>query len=88
MKTMVRQAVPLQPMEVNSGAVIHLQSVEDPMLEQMDEPEEGRNPVGSMHRSRHLAEPVTYGERIPHWGRLLEGPVDPWREELTLDRTC
>ncbi|KAK4832278.1 hypothetical protein QYF61_021677 [Mycteria americana] len=33
-KTMVRQAVPLQPMEVHSGADIHLQPVEDPMLEQ------------------------------------------------------
>ncbi|GAB0208689.1 acid sphingomyelinase-like phosphodiesterase 3b [Grus japonensis] len=29
-KTMVRQAVPLQPMEVNGGADIHLQPVEDP----------------------------------------------------------
>ena len=31
-KTMVRQAVPLQPMEVYGGADIHLQPVEDPML--------------------------------------------------------
>ena len=35
-KTMVRQAVPLQPMEVHSGADIHLQPVEDPMPEQVD----------------------------------------------------
>ena len=35
-KTMVRQVVPLQPMEVHGGADIHLQSVEDPMLEQVD----------------------------------------------------
>ena len=35
-KTMVRQAVPLQPMEVNGGADIHLQPVEDPTLEQVD----------------------------------------------------
>ena len=32
-KTMVRQAVPLQPMEVNGGADIHLQPVEDPTPE-------------------------------------------------------
>ena len=32
-KTMVRQAVPLQPMEVNGGADIHLQPEEDPMPE-------------------------------------------------------
>ncbi|GAB0206755.1 acid sphingomyelinase-like phosphodiesterase 3b [Grus japonensis] len=47
-KTMVKQAVPLQPMEddggadihlqpmeVNGGADIHLQPMEDPMLEQV-----------------------------------------------------
>jgi len=34
-KTMVRQAVALQSMEVHGGADIHLQSMEDPMLEQM-----------------------------------------------------
>ena len=35
-KTMVRQAVPLQPMEVHSGADIHLQPMEDPTPEQVD----------------------------------------------------
>jgi len=35
LKTMVRQAVPLQLMEVHSGADIHLQPVQDPILEQM-----------------------------------------------------
>ena len=35
-KTMVRQAVPLQPMEVHGGADIHLQPVEDPTPEQVD----------------------------------------------------
>ena len=34
--TMVRQAVPLQPMEVHGGADIHLQPVEDPTPEQVD----------------------------------------------------
>ncbi|GAB0180785.1 acid sphingomyelinase-like phosphodiesterase 3b [Grus japonensis] len=34
-KTMVRQAVPLQPMEDDGGADIHLQPIEDPMLEQV-----------------------------------------------------
>ena len=37
-KTMVRQAVPLQPREVHGGADIHLQPGEDPMLEQVDVP--------------------------------------------------
>ena len=35
-KTMVKQAVPLQPMEVHGGADIYLQSMEDPTLEQVD----------------------------------------------------
>ena len=32
-KTMVRQAVPLQPVEVHGGADLHLQPVEDPTAE-------------------------------------------------------
>ena len=35
-KTMVRQAVPLQPMEVHGGADTHLQPMEDPTPEQVD----------------------------------------------------
>ena len=34
-KTMVRQAVPLQPMEVNGGADARLQPVEDPMPDKL-----------------------------------------------------
>ena len=57
-KTVVRQAVPLQPMEVHGGADIHLQPVEDPMPEQVDEPKGGCEPVGSLRWSRLLAGPV------------------------------
>jgi len=35
-KTVVRQAVSLQPMEVHHGADIHLLPMEDPTLEQGD----------------------------------------------------
>ena len=35
-KTMVRQAVPLQPREVHGGADIHLQPRADPTMEQVD----------------------------------------------------
>ena len=45
-KTMVRQAVPLQPMDVHGGADIHLQPVEDPTLEQVDVPEGDCDPMG------------------------------------------
>ncbi|GAB0181411.1 hypothetical protein GRJ2_000606400 [Grus japonensis] len=70
-KTMVRQAVPLQPMKVHGRADIHLQPMEDPVLEQVKTPEGGCDSVGS-----------------PHWSRLLAGPVDPWREEPTLEQVC
>ncbi|GAB0180045.1 AN1-type zinc finger protein 5-like [Grus japonensis] len=43
-KTMVRQAVALQPVEVHGGADIHLQPTEDPTLEQVDAPEGGCDP--------------------------------------------
>jgi len=35
-KAMVRQVVPLQSIEVYSGADIHLHPVEEPILEQVD----------------------------------------------------
>ncbi|GAB0179552.1 AN1-type zinc finger protein 5-like [Grus japonensis] len=55
---MVKQAVPLQPMEVGGGADIHLQPVEDPTPEQVDAPEGSCDPMGSLHWSRLLAGPV------------------------------
>ena len=58
MKTMVRQAVPLQSMEVHGGADIHLHTVEDSTLEQVDASEGICDPVGSPHWSRLLAGPV------------------------------
>ncbi|XP_072707914.1 uncharacterized protein [Ciconia boyciana] len=70
-KTMVRQAVPLQPMEVHGGADIHLQPVEDPTPERVDAPKGVCDPMES-----------------PRWSRLLAGPVDPWREEPTLEQVC
>ncbi|KAK4815465.1 hypothetical protein QYF61_002924 [Mycteria americana] len=57
-KTMVRQAVPRQPMEVHGGADMHLRPVEDLMLTQVDTPEGCCDPVGSPHWSRLLAGPV------------------------------
>ncbi|GAB0186829.1 AN1-type zinc finger protein 5-like [Grus japonensis] len=71
-KTMVRQAVPLQPMDNDGGADIHLQPMEDPMLEQVDAPEGGCDPVGG----------------TPCWSKLLAGPVDPWGEEPTPGQVC
>ncbi|GAB0178442.1 AN1-type zinc finger protein 5-like [Grus japonensis] len=58
---MVRQAVPLQPIDDDGGADIHLQPVEDPTLEQVDAPEGGCDPVGSLCWSKLLAGPVKTG---------------------------
>ncbi|GAB0178683.1 AN1-type zinc finger protein 5-like [Grus japonensis] len=57
-ETMVRQAVPLQPMEVHSGPDIHLRPVEDPMPEHVDAPEGAMTLLGSPCWSKLLAGPV------------------------------
>ncbi|KAK4816909.1 hypothetical protein QYF61_024919 [Mycteria americana] len=54
-KTMVRQAVPMQPMEVHGGADIHLQPIEDPTLEQVDVPREGSEEGSDSSFGGHLA---------------------------------
>ncbi|GAB0209410.1 hypothetical protein GRJ2_003406700 [Grus japonensis] len=57
-KTMVRQAVSLQLMEVNGGSDIHVQPVDDPMPEQVDALKGGCDPVGSLCWIRILTGPV------------------------------
>ena len=69
-KTVVRQVVPLQPMEVHGGAAIHLQPMEDPMLEQVDAPRGGCDPMG---RGAHAE------------ASLLAGLLTPW-EDLMLQK--
>ncbi|GAB0187363.1 AN1-type zinc finger protein 5-like [Grus japonensis] len=54
-KTMVRQIVPLQPMEDDGGADIQLQPMEDPTSEQVDTPEGVWDPMGSLCWSKLLA---------------------------------
>ncbi|GAB0180280.1 AN1-type zinc finger protein 5-like [Grus japonensis] len=62
---MVRQAVPLQPMEDDGGADIHLQPVEDPTPEQVEAPKGGCDPMGSPQWSRLLAGPVALRREKP-----------------------
>jgi len=45
-KSIVRQAVPLKPMEVHGGADLHLQPMEDPTPEQVDA-QRRLDPMGS-----------------------------------------
>ncbi|GAB0208970.1 hypothetical protein GRJ2_003362700 [Grus japonensis] len=75
-KTTVRQAVPLQPMEDDGGADIHLQPMEDPTPEQVEAPEGGCDPMGSPRWSKLLAGPVApwREEPTPEQGSVL-GPA-------------
>jgi len=69
---MVRQAVPLQSMEVHGGGDLHLQSMEGTsQRSRWMCPEEGCDPMEN-----------------PCWSRLLPGPADPWREEPMLEQVC
>ncbi|GAB0180306.1 AN1-type zinc finger protein 5-like [Grus japonensis] len=56
---MVKQAVPLQPMEDDGEQRFHLQPVEDPTLEQVEAPEGGCDPVGSPRWSSLFLEVCT-----------------------------
>jgi len=58
MKTMVRQAVPLQLMEAHGGADSHLQPVEGTPHQSKWMPEDGCNPGGSPCWRRLLPGPV------------------------------
>ncbi|PKU47097.1 hypothetical protein llap_2592 [Limosa lapponica baueri] len=74
---MVRQAVPLLPMEVHGGAEIHLQPVEDPTPEQVHVSEGGCDPMGSPHWSRLLAGPGGPWREEPCWTRFAGRTYDP-----------
>ncbi|PKU46660.1 protein pxr1-like [Limosa lapponica baueri] len=63
-KTTVRQAAPLQPMEVNGGADTHLQPMED-CVRAGGCPKGGCDPVGRPCWSRLLAEPVDLWREEP-----------------------
>jgi len=64
-KTTVSQNVPLQPMEVHCRADLHLQPMEDSKPEQVDVPQGGYDPVGSLCWSRLLAGPVALWTEKP-----------------------
>ncbi|GAB0186401.1 hypothetical protein GRJ2_001105400 [Grus japonensis] len=87
-KTMVRQAVPLQPMEVNDGADIHLQPVEDPTPEPVDAPEGGCGPMGSPCWSRLLAGPVDLWREEPTLEQGKRARSHPPEEEGAAETTC
>lgn len=65
MMTMVRQAVPLNSMEVHSGAGLYPHPLKDHTPEQKDVLEGGCDPVESSHWSRLLIGPVTPWKEKP-----------------------
>ena len=50
--------IPLQPVEDGGELRFHLQPMEDPMLEQVETPQGGCDPMGSPRWSKLLAGPV------------------------------
>ncbi|GAB0206975.1 hypothetical protein GRJ2_003163100 [Grus japonensis] len=76
-KTMVKQAVPLQPMEVNGGADIHLQPVQDPTPEQIDVPKEAVAPWEARAGAGSWQDLWTHGERSPCRSRFAGRTCDP-----------
>ncbi|KAJ7396141.1 protein pxr1-like [Pitangus sulphuratus] len=77
---MVKKAVPLQPMEVHSGAEIYLQPLKNPIPEQEDATKGGSDPVGNLHWIRLLAGPVTVG--YPCWSSLFLKDCTPWEAPM------
>jgi len=75
-KTVMRQAVPLQPMEVQIGADLHLQPVEDPMLEKVDVPNLAVTPWGAHTGAGSWWDLWTRGERSPGWSRFADRACD------------
>ncbi|GAB0186110.1 AN1-type zinc finger protein 5-like [Grus japonensis] len=75
-KTMVKQDVPLQPMQDDGGADIHLQPVEDPTPEQVEAPEGGCDPMGSPCWNKLLAGPVDLWREEPTPEQLRKGVIE------------
>jgi len=79
MKTMVRQAFPLQSMEVHSGADIHLQPMEGTPCWSSWMSEGRCDPVGSLTLEQAPARTCGLMERGAHAGAgLLAELVTPW----------
>ncbi|GAB0185264.1 epimerase family protein SDR39U1 [Grus japonensis] len=91
-KTMVRQAVPLQPLEDDGGAEIPLQPVEKTMVRQAVPLQPLEDDGGAEIPLQPVEDPTPAGGcdpvGSPRWSRLLAGPVAPWREEPTPEQVC
>ncbi|KAM9590862.1 uncharacterized protein ACIBXB_005912 [Morphnus guianensis] len=91
-KTMVRQAVPLQLMEVHGGADIHLQPMEDPHAGAGGFPKEAVTPWEARAGAGSWQDLWTRGERSPCCSRFSGRTCDPtgdpcWSSVLLKDCT-
>ncbi|GAB0206221.1 hypothetical protein GRJ2_003087700 [Grus japonensis] len=77
------QVVPLQSMEVNGGADIHLKPVEDPTPEQVDMP---RRKLQPMKKSPSMQEQVFWQDLWPmgdpRWSNLFLMDCTPWKGSM------
>jgi len=77
MKTMVRQVVPLQPMEVHAGEDLHLQPTEGTPCCSRGMPEGGCDPVGARTGAGSCQDLRTHGERSPCQSSFAGRACDP-----------
>ncbi|PKU41474.1 ubx domain-containing protein 4 [Limosa lapponica baueri] len=78
-KIVLRQAVLLQPMEVNGGADIHLQPVGFPCWSKGMHPKETVTPWEACAGAGSWQDLWTHGERTPRWSRFAGRTCDPHR---------
>ncbi|KAK4826180.1 hypothetical protein QYF61_006042 [Mycteria americana] len=77
MKTIVRQAVPLQPMEVHGGADIHLQPMRTPRWSRWMCAKEAVTLWEAHAGAGSWQDLWTHGERSPCWSRFVGRACDP-----------
>jgi len=77
MKTMVRQAVPLQPMEVHGGADSTCSPWKGPHAGAGGCLKEAVTPWGARAGAGSWLDLWTHGERSPHWSRFAGRACDP-----------
>ncbi|GAB0190813.1 zinc finger and BTB domain-containing protein 5 [Grus japonensis] len=76
-KTMVKQAVALQPMEDDGEQRFHLQPMEDPIPERVEAPEGGCDPWEAHAGADSWQDLWPCGQRSPHWSRFADRTCDP-----------
>jgi len=82
---MPEQRFPLQP---NEKTMVRQAVPVQPMVKTMVKQIATCSPWRIPHQSTWMPEGGGAPVGSPHWSRLRARPVDPWREELTLEQVC